>query len=305
VHAAPAGGFRVAGRLMSSPAPEAVALGFEEFVRHAPTAISVVAASGEVIYVNPRAREFVSRQLGFEMPADLDGGFEIFHLDGRPYEQREWPVVRSISSGEEIVGEEFFYALPGRPRLFVSCSSSPVRDERGEIVAAVLTMTDITERKRQEERLVYLAGLLDNTVDGVVAMDEGYFLKVWNRGAERLYGWSAGEVLGRHVNEVAVTSLGEAGRDAMRRELDENGRWRGEVSVARKDGTEVDVEFVSASRCEDSRTRSPATSRSIETSPSANGPRRPSKRHIDKPRPSWRASATSSRPSTMSGATSI
>ena len=152
---------------------------------------------------------------------------------------------RSITSGEEIAEEEFFYAVPDRPRLFICCSSSPVRDEHGEIVAAVLTMTDITERRRQEERLTYLAGLLDDAEDSIVAMDERYFLTVWNKGAERLYGWKAAEVVGRYVNEVAVSSLGQAGRDEMRRELAENGRWRGEVAVARKDGTTVDVELVS------------------------------------------------------------
>ena len=231
---------------MSSLRPEEIAgLGFEEVVRSAPVAISVIAASGRVIYSNARARELTSRQLGHDMPADLDGAIDIFHPDGRRYEQREWPAVRSISSGEEIVEEEFFYALPDRPRLFISCSSSPVRDGHGEIVAAVLTMTDITERTRQEERLTYMAGLLDNTEDGVVAMDERYLLTVWNKGAERLYGWNAAEVVGRHVNDVAVTSLGEDGRDEMRRELAENGRWRGEVVVARKDGTTVDVELVS------------------------------------------------------------
>ena len=231
---------------MSPLAPEEVAgLGFEAVVRNAPVAISVIAASGRVIYSNARARDLTSRQLGYDMPTDLDGAIDIFHLDGRRYEQREWPAVRSITSGEEIAEEEFFYAVPDRPRLFIRCSSSPVSDEHGEIVAAVLTMTDITERKRQEERLTYLAGLLDNTEDGVVAMDERYFLTVWNKGAERLYGWKAAEVVGRHANEVALTNLSEEGRAEMRRELAENGRWRGELAVARKDGTTVDVELVS------------------------------------------------------------
>ena len=231
---------------MSPLAPEEIAgLGFEEVVRNAPVAISVIAASGRVIYSNARARDLTSRQLGYDMPADLGGAIDIFHPDGRRYEQREWPAVRSITSGEEIAEEEFFYAVPDRPRVFICCSSSPVRDEHGEIVAAVLSMTDITARKRQEERLAYLAGLLDNTEDGIVAMDERYFLTVWNKGAERLYGWKAAEVVGRHANEVAVTNLSEEGRAELRRELAEIGRWRGEVAVARKDGTTVDVELVS------------------------------------------------------------
>ena len=44
---------------------------------------------------------------------------------------------------------------------------------------------------------------------------------------------------------MAVTNLSEEGRAELRRELAENGHWRGEVAVARKDGMTVDVELVS------------------------------------------------------------
>jgi PAS domain S-box-containing protein len=219
-------------------------LGFEQMVRYAPVAISVVDASGRVIDTNERARELTAR-LGREVPADLDGAIEIFHSDGRRYERHEWPAVRSITSGEEIVEEEFFYALPDGGRLAIRCSSSPVREKDGEIVAAVLAMADVTEHKRQEQRLTYLAGLLDNTEDAIVAMDERYVLTVWNKGAERLYGWRAEEVVGRHANDVARTNLSEEQRTELRRELTANGRWRGEVTVARKDGTTVEAELIS------------------------------------------------------------
>jgi PAS domain S-box-containing protein len=226
-------------------AEEIAGLGFEQVVRKAPVAIAVIDASGCVIHSNERARDLTSRQLGRQMPADLDGAIAIFHPDGRVYERDEWPAVRSITAGEEIIEEEFFYALPERARLWIRCSSSPVRDEYGEIVAAVLAMADVTERKRQEEWLTYLAGLLDNTEDAVVAMDEHYVLTVWNNGAERLYGWTADEVVGRHVDEVARTNLSEDQRTGLRRELATNGRWRGEVTVTRKDGTTVEAELVS------------------------------------------------------------
>jgi hypothetical protein len=92
------------GWSMSSLAPEEIAgLGFEAVVRNAPVAIGVIAASGRVIYSNARMRDLTSRQLGYEMPAHLDGGIDIFHPDGRRYDQREWPAVRSITSGEELL----------------------------------------------------------------------------------------------------------------------------------------------------------------------------------------------------------
>jgi PAS domain S-box-containing protein len=220
-------------------------LGFEQAARNAPVAITVIDGSGQVIDSNERARELTRRQLGREMPADLDGAIDIFHPDGRRYRREEWPAIRSFSSGEEVVDEEFFYALPEDARLWIRCSSSPVRGERGEIVAAVLAMTDVTEQKRQEQRLTHLAGLLDNTEDAVVALDERYVITVWNDGAQRLYGWRADEVLGRHADEVARTNLSESERTELRRELAVSGRWRGEVTVARKDGTTVEAELIS------------------------------------------------------------
>jgi PAS domain-containing protein len=101
-------------------------------------------------------------------------------------------------------GGVLFYPLSDGARLWIRCSSSPVRDKDGEIVAAVLSMTEITESKREEERLTYLTGLLDNTEDAIVALDAEWFVTVWSAGAERLYGWTAEEVLGRHTLEVAA-----------------------------------------------------------------------------------------------------
>jgi PAS domain S-box-containing protein len=220
-------------------------LGFEQIVRTAPVAIAVIDASGRFIFSNPRARELARRQLGVEMPADLGSAVEIFHPNGRRYERRDWPVTRSLTTGEEILDEEFFYALPDGDRLPVRCSSSPVRDEDGQIVAVVVALTDVTEQKRHEERLKYLAGLLDNCEDAVIAMDDRFHLTVWNKGAERLYGWKPEEVVGHFVDVIALTNLSEAQRIELRQELATSGRWRGDASIARKDGATVEIELVS------------------------------------------------------------
>jgi PAS domain S-box-containing protein len=219
-------------------------LGFEQVVSRAPVAISVIDPSGRVIHANPRAHELTARQLGVEMPADLEGAIAIFHLDGRRYERAEWPAVRSLSSGEEISDEEFFYVLPDAGRLFVRCSSSPLRGADGTIIAAVLSMTDVTEQRRQEERLSYLARLLDNTEDAIVAFDPEWFITVWNAGAERMYGWTADEVLGRYTLEVARLELSPAERTEVRLAVAERGRWRGEITAYRKDGAPVRIELI-------------------------------------------------------------
>jgi PAS domain S-box-containing protein len=222
-------------------AEQIAVLGVEQVVRAAPVSIVVVAASGRVIYSNERARGLTA-ELGSEMPADLDRAIDIFHADGRRYERHEWPALRSLTYGEKVV-EEFFYAAPGDERLWIRCSSSPVSDPAGQIVAAVLTQTDVTERKREEARLAYLTGLLDNTEDAIVAVDAEWFLTAWNPGAERMYGWTADEVLGRHTLEVARVEMSYEERAEVRCALAEHGRWRGEAVAYRKDGTRVCVDM--------------------------------------------------------------
>jgi PAS domain S-box-containing protein len=230
---------------MSALGSEEIAgLGFEQMVRSAPVAIAVIEASGRVIFTNPRARELNSWQLGHEVPTDLGGATDIFHPDGRRYDREEWPAVRSLTSGEEIVDEEFFYALPDGTRLFVRCSCSPVRDKGGAIIAAVLAMGDVTEQKRQEERLRYLAGLLDNTEDAVIALDAQWFITAWNAGAEGMYGWKADEVLGRHTLEFARLEMSHEERAEFRLAAAQHGRSRAELIAHRKDGTPVWVELI-------------------------------------------------------------
>src|SRR3954453_21483878 len=101
------------GCVMCALSAEQIAgLGFERGVQAAAVSIVVVDASGRVIHSNERARALTA-EVGYEMPVDLDRAIDIFHADGRRYERHEWPAVRSLTSGEEIVEEEFYYALPG------------------------------------------------------------------------------------------------------------------------------------------------------------------------------------------------
>jgi PAS domain S-box-containing protein len=228
---------------MSGSSPLA-GLGSADVIRHLPVAALVVESpSGRIVHANARAREMVERQLGRRIPSKLTSDWEIFYPDGRPYRIEDWPLVRSITSGEEVVDEEYFNLLADGRRLTVRCSSAPIYDN-GEIVGGLLVMDDITERKRAEEERAYHALLVDNVEDAVVGTDPQFRLTVWNKGAERLYGFTADEVVGRDAREVG-TYEDDVSRLELERELVETDRTRAEITAYRKDGTRVEVELVS------------------------------------------------------------
>jgi PAS domain S-box-containing protein len=203
--------------------------------------VIVVAPSGKILFGSAVAADVVGRRLS-EL-AELDA-YAMFHRDGRRYAPSEWMLARSIASEEVIVDEQFFQLAEDGRRVEYRASSYPVYDAGGRLVAAVSVARDVTAEVRAETGLAYYASLLANVDDAVVGTDPDFRLTVWNRGAERLYGFTADEVLGRPARDVA-SYAGDSSRLEIERELVETARTRTEITAHRKDGAPVEVELVS------------------------------------------------------------
>jgi PAS domain S-box-containing protein len=113
--------------------------------------------------------------------------------------------------------------------------------EAGAQKIFTVILRDITERKRTEEQLIEQAALLDQSHEAIVVRDLDNRIRYWGRGADRLYGWTAEEAVGRPVQELTyrenLSQLVEATRIVI-----EKGAWDGELRQFTKDGREVIVE---------------------------------------------------------------
>ena len=95
------------------------------------------------------------------------------------------------------------------------------------------------EPKDAAAELIYHAYLLENMEDAVLAADDAFVLTAWNRGAQRMFGWTAKEALGRVGYELIPTSDDDEDVAEQIRELRATGRWRGEATFSAKDGSAV------------------------------------------------------------------
>jgi PAS domain S-box-containing protein len=84
------------------------------------------------------------------------------------------------------------------------------------------------------------ARLLDLTHDTIFVRDMDDVITYWNRAAEELYGWQRQEALGRNSHQLMQTTF-PAPLQAIRAELLATGRWEGDISHAKRDGTRVIV----------------------------------------------------------------
>jgi PAS domain S-box-containing protein len=116
--------------------------------------------------------------------------------------------------------------------------------------ARLFAETDDAERMTQQQNdfpsgpvepgelsAAYLTQLLDAVEQAVIATDPDGSIVFWNRCAERLYGWSAAEVLGRNVVEVVPSEMSREQAAELMERLRVGEPWHGEFPVRRRDGS--------------------------------------------------------------------
>src|ERR1700692_1574885 len=116
-----------------------------------------------------------------------------------------------------------------------------VCDAAGKAQQMVGVWTDVTERKRTEERLREQADIINRAQDAVIVRDfTSDLVTVWNSGAERLYGWSATEAIGQPMSELISAESND--HEALLEQLVTTGEFRGEITYRAKDDREVIVD---------------------------------------------------------------
>ncbi len=146
------------------------------------------------------------------------------------------PYVEEALAGREANFEKELEYADGSLR-YVSVSNIPDFDSENRVRGLVVHIRDLTGRRRAEESTRFRAHLLNTVEQAVIATDLEGKITYWNRHAERLYGWTAAEAVGRNVLEVtpAETSAEQAVEIMSR--LAAGQPWSGEFGVRRRDGS--------------------------------------------------------------------
>jgi PAS domain S-box-containing protein len=205
--------------------------------------VCAVDREGRLTFLNPAAAQL----LGWT-EAELLGKHmhDIVHFqraDGTPIALDECELLSVIPGNLPLRrGEDAFTRRDGAILPISYTSSSIVVDE--QVLGAVMAFHDITERKQAEEALRRQSLLFENMTDAAIIVDPDRRILDWNAAAERIFGYTKAEVLGQtpsilHAADEVARLIQE-----MQEALMQHGRWAGEVSVIRKDGTTAVCETV-------------------------------------------------------------
>jgi PAS domain S-box-containing protein len=211
-------------------------------------------ASGRIVFANPAAQRIWAgaRYVPPEQFHEYKGWWEA---TGERIAAGEWALLRAVLRGETTLEERVVIECFDGTRKTILNSAFPVLGADGRITGGVVVNEDVTARRRaereREEALEHLAFHVDHSPIGVVDWSADFRVTAWNPAAERIFGWTAAEVLGKRSTELRWVHEDDAEKvAAVTRELTSGARTR-TVSVnrnVRKDGTLVWCEWYSSAR---------------------------------------------------------
>ncbi|MBE3065259.1 MAG: PAS domain S-box protein [Spirochaetes bacterium] len=185
----------------------------------------------------------------FNKAAEQISGYSLAELENRNW----FEVIVPRSRYPEVWARFERWETGGFPRnienpiltksgeeRYVVWQNNEVR-EGGRIVGSISFGMDITERRRAEEKNLLLAALVESSDDAIVGLNLNRIITSWNRGAERVYGYSAEEIIGRPTSLLIPPDLENEARSIRERINRGEALDHFETLRRRKDGTLIDV----------------------------------------------------------------
>jgi PAS domain S-box-containing protein len=214
---------------------------FREIIEVLPVALYITDARGQITYFNPATVKLTGSvpELGTTQWCITK---RVFTPDGRLLPPDQCLAAMSSASGDVVRDLEYVAERPDGTRFWFTPRSAALRDTHGQVMGGVTLLLDITERKFEERSSLLLSAIIDSSDDAIISKDLNGVITSWNKGAERLFGYTAEQAIGQPVATLLIPP------DRQNEEPDILARLRRgehvshfETKRKRKDGVLLDI----------------------------------------------------------------
>ena len=150
--------------------------------------------SGEILSINPA----FSKIFEYE-PEDIQGKSTL-ELGLWVDQETRKKMIELLKSDGAVHDFEYQIRTRSGEIKTVSATCRAIHNDEGKMVEFEGIIRDISRRFKQEEQQRYLATILSDSADAIVSVDYDDKIKSWNKGAESIFGYTAEEILGKHVS---------------------------------------------------------------------------------------------------------
>jgi two-component system, cell cycle sensor histidine kinase and response regulator CckA len=153
----------------------------------------------------------------------------------------ERDLLARIGRGEHIAHFQTIRRHKSGRLLPIELSISPVRDDNGVIVGASSIKRDISERKKALETSSLLAAVVESSDDAIISKQIDGMVMTWNAAAERMYGFTAEEMIGRSIYDLVPRELHHEEQDILSRVSRGEHVAHYETRRCCRDGSEIEI----------------------------------------------------------------
>ena len=168
---------------------------------------------------------------------------EVFHVVNEATREPESdPVLRALREGRTVGLENhtILIARDGSER-FIDDTAAPITDDSADMVGAVLVFRDVTHRRGADLAQARLAAIVDSSEDAILSKTLDGVILTWNAGAERLFGYSSEEAVGKSILMLIPPDRLDEEREILARVARGDPVDHFETVRVRKDGRLVDI----------------------------------------------------------------
>jgi PAS domain S-box-containing protein len=161
--------------------------------------IVVLNSERKTVLVNPAAVRLLSLSEDSPSYQNILEQFDASKADGKALPSDQWPTARALR-GEFVQNYELLSRRKSTGEMgALEISTAPVANGFGESGHIIVTYRDITERKQMDDARNRLAAIVESSEDAIISKSDCGIVTTWNGGAEKLFGYTAQEMIGRSI----------------------------------------------------------------------------------------------------------
>ncbi|WP_104906864.1 PAS domain S-box protein [Nostoc sp. 'Lobaria pulmonaria (5183) cyanobiont'] len=200
-----------------------------------PECIQLIARDGTLLEINAEGLAMMEVE-----SADILIGKPVDAVIVPEYKAAFADLHKNVCQGNKGTLEFEIVGFKGT-RRYIETHAVPLRNESDHTFIHLALTRDITQQKQAEQKIREQGLLLDVSTDAILVRNIHNQILFWNKGAERLYGWKAEEVVGKNVLQLLYKEISPQLEDAYLRVMN-TGEWQGELHQLTKEGKVIIVE---------------------------------------------------------------